>query len=213
MGHYSRMLGAVTRSVGGSSPGLATRGVAARCCAALAVLVVAAGSVPGIARAGDIPRVVLLQVCIDGLDNLHVKDGRLRWEHLAFAPPGTHPGCKGASEVDGVPWPDWSKSFPLPLPSGSANIAFHPVRCRGNCVLVQGPSAANGWEAIYQLDDFVPLGSDLYCIKIVIGGPPETPAEQSVQHGPPAPRSVGGRPLFAGRGGTLHEAACQDVVS
>jgi hypothetical protein len=186
------------------------RAVVARCAAAIALLVASAG----LAQGGDRPHVVSLKVCIDGLDNLHVKDGRLSWEHLAFERPGVHPGCKGVSEVDGVHWGDGSKSFPLPVPTGSAGIAFHPVRCRGNCVLVQNPSAANGWEAIYQFDDYGPSSSAVYCVNIVIGGPPESPARQSVQHVTPAPAAAGGRPLFRGPGGTLRDEACgEDVVS
>jgi len=182
----------------------------ARYCAAVAVMAGAA-----IARANDVPHVVSLEVCIDGLTNLHVKGGRLSWEHLAYEAPGTHPGCKGvATEVNGVPWGDSSKSFPLPVPSDSRKIAFHPVRCRGNCVLVQGASAANGWEAIYQFDDFMLSGPAVYCVKIVIGGPPDSAADQSVQHIRPAPAKIGGRPLFSGVGGTLREDSCrQDLVS
>src|SRR5262249_26643037 len=119
--------------------------VAARCGAIVAVAVAACG----IARAGEGPRLLSPRVCIDGLDNLHVRDSQLRWEHLAYERPSLHVGCKGVSDVNGVPWKDWSKSFPLQkIPRGS-NIVFHPVRCRSNCVLVQSPSAANGWEAIY----------------------------------------------------------------
>ena len=165
-----------------------------------------------IARAGDGPRVVSLKVCIDGLDNLHVKDGQLRWEHLAFERPGLHADCKGVvSAVDGTPWRDGSKPFPLPLAlpvPRASTIAFHPVACRGNCVLVQSPSAANDWEAIYQFDDYELGGPDAYCVNIVIGGPPESAADQSVQHIAPAPRAVGGRPLFAGPGGRLRDEAC-----
>ena len=177
--------------------------VAARGCAAVAL----AAAAFGIAQAGDGPRVVSLKVCIDGLDNLHVKDGALRWEHLAFEWPGRHVGCKGVSEVDGVHWDDGSARFPLPLPAG-ANLAFHPVRCRGNCVLVQSPGAANGGEAIYQFDDYGLNGSAVYCVNIVIGGPSESAAAQSVQNIAPAPRSAGGRPLFAGNGGRLRDEAC-----
>jgi hypothetical protein len=185
--------------------------IAARC----AVIGVAATvAVCGIAHAGEGPRTVSLEVCIDGLDNLHVKDGQLLWEHLAYERPGLHVGCKGVSDVDGVPWRDWSKGFPVPVPRG-ATVAFHPVRCRSNCVLVQSPSAANGWEAIYQFDDYVLGGSDVYCVNIVIGGPSESAADQSVQHVAPAPVSKGGRPLFAGPGGKLRddEACPQKPVS
>ena len=175
----------------------------ARGCAAVVLAVAAVG----IAQAGDGPRVVSLKVCIDGLDNLHLKDGELRWEHLAFERPGRHVGCKGVSEVDGVHWDDGSKSFPLPVPAGG-NVAFHPVRCRGNCVLVQGPDEANGGEAIYQFDDYGLNSSAVYCVNIVIGGPSESAAQQSVQNIAPAPRSAGGRPLFAGNGGTLRDEAC-----
>jgi hypothetical protein len=184
--------------------------IAARCGAA----VIAAIAACGIARAGDGPRVVSLEVCIDGLDNLHVKDGQLRWEHLAYERPGLHAGCKGVSDVDGVPWRDWSKSFPMPVAHG-ATIAFHPVRCRSNCVLVQSPGAANGWEAIYQFDDYVLGSSDVYCVNIVIGGPAESAADQSVQHVQPAPAARGGRPLFAGPGGRLRndESCPQKPVS
>jgi hypothetical protein len=177
-------------------------------CAAVAVLVTGAG----IVHAEDSPRVVSLQVCIDGLTNIHVKDGRLSWQHLAFEPPGLHSGCKGISAVDGTPWDDWSKTFPLPVPTRSRTIAFHPVRCRGNCALVQSPSAENGWEAIYQFDDFVPGSSDVYCVNIVIGGPPESAADQSVQHVEPAPRSAGGKPVFPHPGGTLRDEACANNV-
>src|SRR5262245_45828596 len=146
------------------------RGVTGRCCTVAALLLAAAG----IAEAADMPRAVTLKVCIDGLDNLHVKDGRMSWEHLAFEPPATHPGCKGVvSRVDGVPWNDWSKSFLLPIASRAANIAFRPIQCRGNCVLVQSPTAANGWEAIYQFDDYGLAGPAVYCVNIVIGGPSE----------------------------------------
>jgi hypothetical protein len=175
----------------------------ARGCAAVVLAVAAVG----IAQAGDGPRVVSLKVCIDGLDNLHLKDGKLRWEHLAFERPGRHAGCKGVSEVDGVHWDDGSKSFPLPVPAGG-NVAFHPVRCRGNCVLVQGPDEANGGEAIYQFDDYGLNSSAVYCVNIVIGGPSESAAQQSVQNIAPAPRSAGGRPLFAGNGGALRDEAC-----
>ena len=174
--------------------------IAARCGAAIALMVAACG----IAHAGDGPRVVSLEVCIDGLDNLHVKDGRLSWEHLAYERPGLHAGCAGVSAVDGVRWDNGSTSFPLPVP-GRSNIAFHPVRCRSNCVLVQSPSAANGWEAIYQFDDYVLGSSDVYCVNIIIGGPPESAADQSVQHVAPAPASEGGRPLFKGSGGRLRD--------
>jgi hypothetical protein len=182
--------------------------VAAGCGMALALV-----AAYGIARASDRPRVVSLKVCIDGLDNLHVKDGQLRWEHLAYERPGRHAGCTGLSTVDGIPWPDESKPFSLPIPRGST-IAFHPVACRGNCVLVQDAGAANGWEAIYQFDDYWPGGPSVYCVNIVIGGPPESAADQSVQHIQPAPRAAGGRPLFAGPGGTLRDEACaQNPVS
>jgi hypothetical protein len=186
------------------------RSIAGRC-GAIVVLLVATAA---IAEARDGPRVVSLQVCIDGLDNLHVKDGRLSWQHLAFEPPASHRGCKAVTEVNGVEWRDWSKAFALPFPTQSRSIAFHPVRCRGNCVLVQSPSAANGWEAIYQFDDYAPSGPDIYCVNIVIGGPPESATDQSVQHVSPAPGRAGGRQLFSGAGGALHEGACsQDVVS
>ncbi len=180
------------------------KGAIGQCCTAIALLVASAG----IAQAGDRPRVVSLRVCIDGLDNLRVKDGQLSWQHLAFAAPGVHSGCKGVADVDGAHWPDWSKSFPLPVLNGATSIAFHPVRCRGNCVLVQGPSAANGWEAIYQFDDFFPVSSSVYCVNIVVGGPAESPADQSVQHVVPAPLGLGGRPLFHGAGGKLRDEAC-----
>lgn len=147
-------------------------------------------------------------MCIDGLDNLHVKDGQLRWEHLAFERHGLHADCHGVvSAIDGIPWRDWSKPFPLPVPRGSA-VAFHPVACRGNCVLVQNPTAANGWKAIYQFDDFVLGGPDVYCVNLVIGGPPESAADQPVQHIQPAPADAGGRPLFTGPGGRLRDEAC-----
>ncbi len=179
-------------------------------CAALALLVVS----DTVADARDDRQVISLKVCIDGLTNLHVKGGRLSWEHLAFDPPAMHPGCKGISAVDGVPWRDWSKSFPLPAAGRSATIAFHPVRCRGNCVLVQSPSAENGWEAIYQFDDFWTASSSVYCVNIVIGGPPESAADQSVQHIEPAPYRRGGRPLFRAPGGKLREETCApDVFS
>jgi hypothetical protein len=186
--------------------------IAARCAVIAAAVAVA---VCGIARAGEGPRTVSLEVCIDGLDNLHVKDGQLRWEHLAYERPGLHVGCKGVSDVDGVPWADSSKSFPLQHVPRGATIAFHPVRCRSNCVLVQSPSAANGWEAIYQFDDYVLGSSDVYCVNIVIGGPPESAAEQSVQHVQPAPARKGGRPVFAGPGGRLRadETCPQKPVS
>lgn len=178
-------------------------------CAALFASLIAA------AEARDGRQVVPLKVCIDGLTNLHVKDGQLGWQHLAFSPPGTHVGCEGVTTtVDGAPWRDWSKSFPLPVPGKSTTLAFHPVQCRGNCVLVQSPSADNGWEAIYQFDDYVLGGSAIYCVNIVVGGPPESAAQQSVQHIDPAPYARGGRPLFAGRGGKLRDGACAaNVVS
>jgi hypothetical protein len=177
--------------------------------AAVALLI----AVAGLAHANNGPQVVTLQVCIDGLDNLHVKDGRLRWEHLAFDPPGRHAACKAVTWVDGARWEDWSTSFPLPIPASTA-IAFHPVVCRGNCVLVQQAAAANGWEAIYQLDDYALGGPAVYCIEIVIGGPPEAATAQSVQHIRPAPSGAGGRPLFTGIGGALREGGCgKDFVS
>jgi hypothetical protein len=153
-------------------------------------------------------------VCIDGLTNLHVKDGQLTWKHLAFEAPGLHSGCKGVSAVDGISWDDWSKKFPLQVPTESKTIAFHPVRCRGNCVLMQSPRADNDWEAIYQFDDYVLGSSEVYCVNIVIGSPPESAADQSVQHVEPAPRREGGRPVFPHLGGTLRDEACaQKVVS
>jgi len=162
----------------------------------------------GVAQARDERRVLALKMCICGLTNLHVKDGQLRWEHLYFHPPGTHAWCKGIGTVDGVAWEDWTKSFVLPVETDSRNVAFHPVQCRGNCVLVQSPSAENGWEAIYQFDDFVLSGPDDYCVNIVIGGPPESAADQSVQHIRPAPAKHGGRPLFPGNGGSLRDESC-----
>jgi hypothetical protein len=185
--------------------------VVGRFCVVLALLVMGAGG----AEAEGEHRVISLKACIDGLTNLHVKNGELSWKHLAFAPPGKHFACTDAvSTVDGVPWHEWKKAFRLPVSTDSANIAFHPVQCRGNCVLVQSPSAENGWEAIYQFDDFTVGSSSPYCVNIVIGGPPESAAKQSVQHIEPAPRNAGGKPIFRGNGGTLRKEACgQDLVS
>src|SRR6186997_1621810 len=124
--------------------------IAASAFAAFALLVMSGG----IAQARNDRFVVSLKICIDGLSNLHVKNGELRWQHLSFDPPGKHAWCNGIGTVDGVPWEDWKKSFALPVQTDGRNVAFHPVRCRGNCVLVQSPNAGNGWEAIYQFDDF-----------------------------------------------------------
>ena len=95
------------------------KGVVGRWCAAFALLVTGTA----IVHAQDTPRVVSLEVCIDGLTNLHVKDGQLTWKHLAFEAPGLHSGCKGVSAVDGISWDDWSKKFPLQVPTESKTIA------------------------------------------------------------------------------------------
>jgi phosphoribosylformylglycinamidine synthase len=93
------------------------------------------------------------------------------------------------------------------------------AQAAGDAIFVLGETRAELggsqlWEAIYQFDDFALPGSAVYCVNIVFGGPAESPAHQSVQHVKPAPLSVGGKPLFAGFGGSLYEDACaEDVIS
>jgi hypothetical protein len=72
----------------------------------------------------------------------------------------------------------------------------------------QAPSAANRWETVYRFDDYAPGSSSIHCANIITGSRSELAGDQSVQHIPPASRSVGGPPLFNRPGGKLRDEAC-----
>ncbi|HPQ08801.1 MAG TPA: PKD domain-containing protein [Bacteroidia bacterium] len=104
-----------------------------------------------------------VKACIDGEDTLHIKNNQMWWGHNTFNPPGTSGACSGVLSVNNVNWNPWNNPFNLPNSVQCYSLSnVNVVSCRSNCNLLQSPSASNGWETIYLLDDNGPGGAAVY---------------------------------------------------
>lgn len=104
-----------------------------------------------------------VKACIDGQDELHIQNNQMWWNHITFTPPGQHTDCAGVLSVNNVNWNPWNTPFNLPTSVQCYSLSsVNVISCRSNCALIQAPSAANGWETIYSLDDNAPGGAAVY---------------------------------------------------
>ncbi|MEW6774236.1 MAG: gliding motility-associated C-terminal domain-containing protein [Bacteroidota bacterium] len=104
-----------------------------------------------------------VKACIDGSDELHIQNNQMWWNHLTFTPPGQHSDCPGILSVNNINWNPWNTPFNLPTSVQCYSLSsVNVISCRNVCNLQQSPSAANGWETIYLLDDNAPGGAAVY---------------------------------------------------
>ena len=105
-----------------------------------------------------------VSVCVDGRDKLHIKGTQMSWEHLDYTPPGLHPSCSAFGvgiEVNGNQWSPWNSPYTIPSVN-CATLSISVIQCSNICNLIQAPSAANGWETIYDFDDNGPSNAHMY---------------------------------------------------
>ncbi|MCX7729428.1 MAG: SprB repeat-containing protein, partial [Bacteroidia bacterium] len=104
-----------------------------------------------------------VRACIDGSDELHIQNNQMWWNHLTHTPPGQHANCSPVLSVNNVNWNPWNAPFNLPSSVQCYSLSsVNVISCRNICNLVQSPSASNGWETIYLLDDNAPGGATVY---------------------------------------------------
>ncbi|MBA3971079.1 MAG: OmpA family protein [Bacteroidetes bacterium] len=102
---------------------------------------------------GSSSKKLLVQVCIDGNSKLHIKGGKMSWEHLQDTPPGMHDMCAGPIKVNGKVWKNWKSAYTLDFSTDSCSVMPTAILKNEVSRLVQAPSAANGWETIWHFND------------------------------------------------------------
>jgi hypothetical protein len=96
---------------------------------------------------------VTITVCIDGESRLHIKNGKLFWEHKTFWEPGTHESCTTKTTVNDKVWDNWKTPFVLNFNTNELSVETKILKKRSVSKLLQAPSAANNWETIWQFND------------------------------------------------------------
>lgn len=94
-----------------------------------------------------------ITVCIDGESRLHIKNGKMFWEHIAFWEPGTHEQCYTTTTVNNKNWDNWKTPFALNFNTNELSVETKILKKRSVSRLLQSPSAANNWETIWQFND------------------------------------------------------------
>lgn len=107
---------------------------------------------------------LLLTACIDGIDKLHIKNGKMYWQLVQIIPPGKHPECTTETFVNGKVWENWSKPYDLGYNTDSIIISTALV-ARAVAKVIQAPCKANGYETIYLFSD-PGVGPSAYSISI-----------------------------------------------
>ena len=107
---------------------------------------------------------LLLTACIDGVDKLHIKNGKMYWQLVQIIPPGKHPNCTTETFVNGNLWANWSKPYDLGYNTDSL-ITSTALVSRAISKIIQAPSKANGYETIYLFSD-PGVGPSTYSISI-----------------------------------------------
>lgn len=95
----------------------------------------------------------VLSVCIDGVDKLHIKAGKMYWEHISDIPPGLHDLCKTETKVDDVVWKEWNAPFVLDFNTDSLLLKTNILQKHEFSKLIQSPSDKNNWETIWSFSD------------------------------------------------------------
>jgi outer membrane protein OmpA-like peptidoglycan-associated protein len=101
-----------------------------------------------------------VEVCIPGAALLHIKHGNMHWELLSDMPPGAYELCIGETKINGSVWEDWKMKYNLGFNTDNCKLNPVVVRKHDISVLLQSPSAKNGWETIWHFND--PSGSAHY---------------------------------------------------
>jgi outer membrane protein OmpA-like peptidoglycan-associated protein len=96
---------------------------------------------------------IVLTVCIDGNSKLHIKEGKMFWEHLQDLAPGRHLDCMVLTKVNGIRWDDWKSTFQLDFNTDSCAVVGTVLQLNEISILVQSPTANNDWETIWWFND------------------------------------------------------------
>lgn len=84
---------------------------------------------------------VTIAVCIDGESRLHIKNGKLFWEHKTFWEPGTHESCTTKTTVNDKVWETWSVPFTLNFSTNNQTVETKIIIKNEISKLIQVPSA------------------------------------------------------------------------
>lgn len=100
----------------------------------------------------QVEKEIIIKVCIDGEDKLHLKDGQLFWEHITASPPGMHTMCDLGTNVNDSIWKNWHKPYDLGINTDSL-VSSKVILKRSTSKLIQTPSKENGYETIWYFND------------------------------------------------------------
>lgn len=131
-----------------------------------------------------------VEAFIDGESHLHLKGTSVWWEHFIYAAPGRWDADGAAPytirpiKLDGVDWlPTWpdvpdpenrscngclssTTQVPVGVPRAPATATWTEVQTRRAQGIVQQPSAANDWELIVLISDYMVGGAADYIVDI-----------------------------------------------
>lgn len=142
--------------------------------------------------------VIDIEVRIDGLDWLIIKQNTLQWHHFARHAPGRIPtaiepttistSLDGSVEMDRVDWmPDWPEPAPdpveyeafssafvglsPPVPTDGTRFWLEEIECREDTRIVEQPSPANDHALVVEFDDMTTSGSAVYRVRLSTAAP------------------------------------------
>lgn len=136
-----------------------------------------------------------IEALVDGESHLHIKGSTAHWKHYIFAAPGRwdsdgqSPWTMEPITLNGVEWlPTWPdaptpenricNSYPcagvvssstqlsVAVPRVPSTATWNGVQVRRDQGIVQQPSAANDWELIVLISDYMVGGSADYIVEI-----------------------------------------------
>lgn len=119
-----------------------------------------------------------VSVRVDGLSDLILSGGTVKWHHISFTPPG-------ATTINSVVWNPTGLSnfcncdsdlYTGLLPRMSQSTSGYSIvknAGRGSVTIEETPSSANGWALRIRFDDVSQGGDDLYNVNVTY--PEEVP--------------------------------------
>ena len=137
-----------------------------------------------------------VEALIDGESHLVIKGTTVHWKHFIYAAPGrwdedaTAPWTDLPIKLDGVDWyPTWpdnpnpenrscngcessTTELPIGVPRVPSTVSWTEVQTRRAQGIIQYPSAANDWELIVLISDYMVGGAAQYIVDVdvVVGG-------------------------------------------
>ncbi|MBA3682928.1 MAG: OmpA family protein [Bacteroidetes bacterium] len=99
-------------------------------------------------------KTMLIDVCIDGESKLHIKGGKLFWEHLSDDAPGDHKNCGDIKiKINKTAWPDWSFDHKLGFNTDNMIVTATVLKKNQTSQIAQVANKENNWETIWYFND------------------------------------------------------------